>query len=123
MILDDISAALKGINGDVFYGTAAKLPKDDPWNYIVFSRAESVATTRLSSRSATFEVSLVHEGYVPEESVEAAIKAMKEIPGMNLAQGSSVRYAYDVKPGTKTTVEMAVLTFNKASRANRGTIR
>ena len=105
MVLDDISAALKDINGPVFYGTAAKLPKDKPWNYTVFSRADSNATTHLSSRSDAFEVALVHEGYIPEGSVEAAIVAMKGLPGMNLAQGSSIRYAYDVKPGTKTTVE------------------
>lgn len=123
MVLDDINAALEGINGPVFYGTAAKLPKDDPWNYTVFSRTEAVMTAHLSSRSATFEVALVHEGYIPEESVKATIEAMAELPGMNLAQGSSIRYAYDVKPGTKVTVEMAVLTFNKASRVNRGAMR
>lgn len=120
MILDDISNAFDGINGPVFYGTAAKLPKDDPWDYVVFSRAESTVTSNLSSRSMSFEVALVHEGYVPEESVEEAIEAMSGLPGMNLAQGSSIRYAYDAKPGTRTTVEMVVLTFNRAMRANRG---
>lgn len=123
MILDDIKEALAEVNGPVFYGTAAALPKGNPWDYVVFSRASADMNANLDSISEVFEVAVVHEGYIPEGVVAATAKAMRDIPGMRIAQGSSVKYVYDVKPGTATTVEMAVMTFNKASKATRGVRR
>lgn len=123
MLLDEIKEALTGVNGPVFYGTAAALPKTEPWNYAVFSRADIDVSAHLTSAGDAFEVALVHEGYLPQDAIDDAVKRMSGIPGMSLAQGSSIRFVYSVKPGTKTTVEMAVLTFGRARKAVRGARR
>lgn len=116
--LDLISEALAGVEerGRVYYGTASKLPKGAPWNYTVFSRAPAKPSGNLTSISDGYEVAVVREGYVPEGLDKRVIDAMGGIPGMRLEADSTIEYAYQVKPGTRDTVEMMVVRFRKARK-------
>ena len=111
MILDDIRAALEGVDDVVLYGTASTLPKDAPWNYTVFGRRKTRVNDNLASTAQEFDVAVVREGYVPEGLEDAVVAAMRTIPGMNPVKGQSVQYMYDRKPGTNLVVEMMVITF------------
>lgn len=113
--LDQISAALKGVDGQVFYGTAAKLPKGQPWNYTVFSREPASRSANKTGFTHVYAVSVVREGYVPEGVMAKVVAAMEAIPGMRMS-GDSVEFAYQVKPGTTDTCEMMTVTFAKAVR-------
>lgn len=116
--LDRISDALSSIeeSGRVYYGTASKLPKGAPWNYTVFSRAPATASQNLTSISDAYEVAVVREDYVPEEHDKVVIDSMRSVPGMKLDAGHDIEHVYQVKPGTRDTVEMMVIRFVKGRR-------
>ena len=113
--LNDVRDALADIDPNVYYGTAAKLPKGAPWNYIVFSRSTMGRSPGRTGMADGVEVAIVREEYIPDGLAEAVVEAVEAIPGMRQASGDA-RYYYDVRPGTTTTCEMLLLDFTRARR-------
>lgn len=116
--LDRIADALSSVeeDGRVFYGTASQLPKGAPWNYTVFSRAPATPSQNLTSISDAYEVAVVREDYVPEGHDKSVIDAMRSVPGMKLDAGQDIDHVYQVKPGTRDTVEMMIIRFVKGRK-------
>ena len=110
--LDLINAALANVDNRVFYGTAAKLPKSQPWNYTVFSREPASRNANKTSITHVYAVSVVRENYVPESMMAEVINAMESIPGMRMSD-DDIEFAYQVKPGTSDTCEMMTIKFCK----------
>ncbi|MBQ9785059.1 MAG: hypothetical protein IJW29_06450 [Clostridia bacterium] len=111
--LDLISAALAEVDERVYYGTAAKLPKCQPWNYTVFSREPAYRNASKTGITHVYAVSVVRENFVPEGMMLDVINAMEAIPGMRMAD-DGIDFAYQVKPGTSDTAEMMTINFTKA---------
>lgn len=100
----------------IFYGTASKLPKGSPWDYTVFSRDTASPSDNLTSISDGFIVFVVREAYVPEGTEKLVLDALKDVPGLRLESDRDIEYRYDVKPGTKDTVEGMMMHFRKARK-------
>lgn len=100
----------------VYYGTAADHPKDEPWNYVVFSRERTSFAANLSGTSEVYIVAVVREGYVPTGTLEEVVGAMSAIPGIKPLASSDAKYDYDVKPNTRSTVEMMTVRFVKGRK-------
>lgn len=115
MILDDIETALKSVYPRVFYGTAAKIARNEPWNYIVFGREAADLSPNLTSLTTTYVVAYVHEDYTPEDAEERIISAMCAIPGVK-PSGEGAIYEYQTKPGTTDVVEMLAIRFKCARK-------
>ena len=114
--LDLISAALADIDERVYYGTAAKLPKGQPWNYTVFSREPAHRSANKTGITHVYAISVVRENFVPEGMMGEVIDAMESIPGMRMA-GDTIEFDYQVKPGTSDTCEMMTVKFSKAVKS------
>lgn len=112
MILNDIKTALETVDPRVFYGAAGTLEDGDLWDYIVFSRSSLSTTGNDTGVANGYQVAIIRENFIPEETVEAVIKAMREIAGMRPA-GNDFSYYYETKPKTNTVLEMLVLDFIK----------
>lgn len=112
MILNDIKAALESVDPRVYYGAAGTLEDGDLFDYIVFFRNSMKTTGGNTGVVSTYQVAIIRESFIPEETVEAVIKAMKEIAGMRLA-GNEFSYYYEKKPKTNTVLEVLVLDFMK----------
>lgn len=100
----------------VYYGTAVDHPKDEPWNYVVFSREMTSFAANLSGTSEVYIVAVVREGYVPTGTLEEVVEAMSAIPGMKPLASADAEYDYDVKPNTRSTVEMMTVRFVKGRK-------
>lgn len=111
--LDAIRDALAGIDERVYYGTASGLEPGAPWDYTVFSRDSIARSDGRTGETCRYIVAVVREEYIPEGMYGKVVDAMESIPGMRLSKQDAV-YTYDVKPGTKQTVEMMVVRFAKA---------
>lgn len=111
--LNAVLDSLKSISDDeeVWYGVAAKHDPAKPWNYTVFSRDTTGIAKDLTSRSERYLVAVVREEYVPSELLDKVIDAINKIPGFKLDASHEVEYRYDVKPGTKDSVEMMIVRF------------
>lgn len=118
MILDDIKQALEALFPDdpVDYGMATAVRETDLWNYVVFNRDSIRSEQRLQGFTDYVNVSIVREEYVPQDDIDAVIKALDAIPGMRLDATSDIEFAYLVKPGSNAVVEMAVLPFLRARK-------
>lgn len=116
--LERIAKALEATEeeGRVFYGTALKLPKGASWDYTIFSRAPASTTEYPTSISDAYEVAVVREGHVPEGRDKAVIDAMRSVPGVKVDTAHDIEYVYQVKPGTRDTVEMMIIRFVKGRR-------
>lgn len=112
MILEDIKRALESVDPTVFYGKASNVSDGDLWNYIVFSRDKLRATGDKTGIANTYQVAIVRENYIQEETVQAVIDAMYGLAGMRLA-GNEFAYQYAAKPKTNTIIELLVLDFVK----------
>ncbi|MBX9032669.1 hypothetical protein [Gordonibacter massiliensis (ex Traore et al. 2017)] len=110
MILDDIQEKLLEIDPNVFYGTAEKLDRKKPWDYIVFSRRAMRPNSAKTGYADAFEVAIVREEFVPDGLPEKVIEAVTSIKGVRLADVNGV-YDYVVKPNTSDTVEVLALEF------------
>lgn len=110
--LDLIEQALIKVDENVYYGTAAKKPKDAPWDYTVFSREPASRSANKTSITHVYAVSVVRENFVPEEMMVKVIDAMEAIPGMRMTDGG-IDFDYQVIPGTSDTAEMMTITFSK----------
>ena len=113
-MLDKISEKINSFIAEMDYETDSYgMIKNPPnaWNYIVFSRDRLQRSDKSPNDfNRKYRIVLVHEDCVPEGDELALMKAMKEIPRLNLAKEDIV-YDYAVNPKTKNVVEMAVLTF------------
>ena len=113
-LLDKISEKINSFIAKMDYETASYgMIKNPPnaWNYIVFSRDRLQRSDKSPNDfNRKYRIVLVHEDCVPEGDELALMKAMKEIPRLNLAK-EDIIYDYAVNPKTKNVVEMAVLTF------------
>lgn len=112
MILNDIQSKLLEIDPNVFYGTAAKLDKEKPWDYIVFSRRVMRQNQAKTGYADSFEVAVVREEFVPDGLPERVIEALTSIKGVRLSD-RDILYDYKVKPNTSDTVEMIAMEFVK----------
>lgn len=114
--LDRINEALHSLDLPVYYGTATGLSKASAWNYIVFGRENATGNANLTSISHNYNVAVVHEDYVPEQTLYDVLEAMSAIPGMRW-QGEIV-FDYMAKPGTDDVVELMVVRFEKPEKLN-----
>lgn len=118
MILTEIHDALVGIEDadSIFYGTASELPKDKPWDYIVFSRDVLDRKQNKSGYADVVNVAIVREEFIPDGLAEKVIEAIEALPGFRLKEGSH-KYWYAVKPQTHATVEQLVLQFTHSRKS------
>lgn len=110
MILDDIQSKLLEIDKCVFYGTAERLDRNSPWDYIVFSRRVMRQNSAKTGYADVFEVAIVREEFIPDGLPEKVIETVTSIRGVRLSDREGI-YDYAVKPNTTDTVEMLVLEF------------
>lgn len=97
----------------VKYG-AMPAGESDIKNYIVFNRSvTSRSGTSKTDFNKYYEIHLVHEDFIPEDSEFTLINKILEIPGIKLAS-NDIEYDYAIKSKTKTVVEIATITFTKA---------
>lgn len=115
-ILTTIKKQLETVNPNVYYGSAGSVGADgkqlDKWNYIVFRRAKSTASS--AKMTDYYTVAVVNEDYIAEDTAESVIKAMTAIPGIKMSN-ADITYGYEIKPSTNTVVEIMVLTFARGS--------
>lgn len=114
-MLQEISDALEATGEQVWYGRAGSLTPEDLWNYVVFYRLNLGVNQSKTSFVDTYEVAIVHEEYVPDETITAVITAMRSIPGMRLS-GTDGVYQYTTKPNTEQVVEILTLDFVRPSK-------
>ena len=115
-ILDQINEALGAIDGEVWYGVAAKHSQRNKFDYTVFSREPTSVSANLTGFSDGYMVAVVRENYVPEGTDVKVIDAMTARPGMKLDASKEIEYRYDVKPGTTDTVEMMIVYFKRGRK-------
>ena len=111
-ILTKIKEQLEKVNSNVYYGSAGTLGANgkqlDKWNYIVFRRLKSTASS--TKRNDYYIVAVVNEEYIEEDTAEKIIESMTAIPGVKVAN-QDITYGYETKPNTNTVIEIMVLTF------------
>lgn len=115
LILNQIQKALETIDPNVYYGTSITHPKNNPWDYIVFSRDAITRNSGKSGYTDVVNVSIVREEYVPESLPELVIDVMEALPGVKLQEGKH-EFNYVIKPGTQLTIEMLTLVFTRARK-------
>lgn len=114
-MLQEISDALESTGERVWYGMAAQLSGEDVWNYVVFYRLNLGASQSKTSFVDVYEVTIVHEEYIPDEVITKVINAMRSIPGMRLHNTDGV-YQYTTKPNTEQVLELLSLDFVRPSK-------
>ena len=118
-MLKRISDALKTTGKPVFYGMAGTLDGEDIWDYIVFFRSMLSSAGGKSGLVDTYEVAIVEEDYISDETISAVIKAMTSLPGVRLKDGD-MQYSYTRKPNTGAVVEILTLDFVKPKKVCDG---
>lgn len=114
-MLRDIKAALEALGLTVYYGAAGRLSGEDVWDYIVFYRTTLSPSASKTSLSQVYEVAVVCEEYVPDETVFGVIDAMTALPGFKLADTGGT-YQYTTKPNTEQVIEILTLDFVRPMR-------
>ena len=114
-MLETIESALKEILERVYYGSAEEISNSSLWNYIVFFRERRARNQNNTGVTDYFTVAIVHENWVPDETLEAVIAKLEAIPGIRLAN-TDVDFNYTRKPGTNAVIEIATLTFSRARK-------
>ena len=114
--LTRIKRALDERYDRVYYGTAVDHPKDAPWNYVVFSRERTSFADDRSGTAEVYIVDVVSEGYVPTGTLEEVVEVVSAIPGLKPLASADAEYDYDVKPNTRSTVEMMTVRFVKGRK-------
>lgn len=110
-MLQRIEAALKEVQEPVFYGSADDVGNAALWQYIVFFRDRTTRSANNTSFTDYYTVGIVHENWVPNETIQAVIDKLEEIPGIRLAN-SDITFDYTRKPSTNAVIEVASLTFS-----------
>ena len=114
-MLQAIESALREIQAPVFYGSADDVGNASLWNYIVFFRDRRARNQNNTGYTDYFTVAIVHENWVPDEIIDAAIVKLEALPGIRLAN-TDVSFDYTRKPGTNAVIEVATLTFSRARK-------
>jgi hypothetical protein len=114
-MLQTIESALREVQEPVFYGSADDVGNTALWNYIVFFRDRIARNQNNTGYTDYFTVAIIHENWVPDEMIEAAIVKMEALPGFKLAN-ADVSFDYTRKPGTNAVIEVATLTFARARK-------
>ena len=114
-MLQAIETALKEVQEPVFYGSADDVGNAALWNYIVFFRDHRARNQNNTGFTDYFTVALIHENWVPDETLEAVIAKMEALPGVKLA-AADVDFNYTRKPGTNAVVEVATLSFSRSRK-------
>lgn len=109
-MLKQIQQSLEAIDPHTYYGAAGTLSGEDVWDYIVFYRTTLSPSTNKTGFAQVYEVAIVREEYVPDETVFAVIDAITAIPGMRYA-GTGGTYQYTMKPNTEQVIEILTLDF------------
>ena len=121
MLLNDIKEVLESIDPIVFYGRTPPrlLDKDgneiNTWDYTVFNRTKLKSSAQKTSYVDAFEVHIIREEFIPEDTDVAFIEKLTALPGVKLASEDGV-YDYTMKPGTNNVVEMLTLSFTRARK-------
>ena len=110
MILDDISAKLAEVDPNVHYANVPKSMRDEPWDYVAFSRRGLRRSSKNTGWIDVFEVAIVREEFIPDGLPERVIAAMLAIPGMRCAD-QQFEYDYATKPESDDVVEMLTIEF------------
>lgn len=113
-ILDAIKYALEPLGYPIYYGTAAGISKSQPWDYIVFGRENATGNNNNTSLTHHYTVAVIHEDYVPEDTIKDVLDAMLAIPGMRWA--GEIVFDYMAKPGTTDVVELMVVRFDRPQK-------
>lgn len=116
MFLADIEAKLKEIDPNVYYGMVDESMKETVWDYIVFNRTNIRPSSNRTSAADRFDVHIIRENFIPEETDEAVIAKLQELPGVRLA-GEDCEFTYVQKPNTNIVVEMLTIPFVRARKA------
>ena len=109
-MLSDIKTALEALGLPVYYGAAGTLSGEDVWDYVVFYRTTIEPTGNKRGLAETYEVALVREEAIPDETISGAIRAMTALPGVRFA-GTGGTYQYTTKPNTDQVIEILTLDF------------
>ena len=114
-MLQEISDALEATGQTVYYGQAGALRAEDLWNYVVFYRLTLAPSTNKTGLQEVYEVAIVHEEAIPDETISAVIKAMTSLPGMRL-RNTDGTFEYTTKPNTEQVIEILLLDFIRPSK-------
>lgn len=115
MILDEISKKLADVDPNVHYANVPRSLRDEPWDYIAFSRRGMRRTASRTGWVDVFEVAIVREEFIPDGLPERVIAAMNSIPGMRCAD-QQFDYDYATKPESDDVVEMLTIEFVRPRR-------
>lgn len=113
---EDVAAALRTVDENVYYGTGVEHDRSKPWDYTVFSRDVLRRKPNRAGFSDVVDVAVVREEYIPDGTEEAVVAAMESIPGVRLAELDH-EYYYRVKPNTHHSIEMVVLRFTHSRKS------
>lgn len=114
-MLSDIQTALEELGLPVYYGAAGQLSGEDVWDYIVFYRRTLEPSTNKTGLAQVYEVAVVCEEFVPDETVLGVIDAMTALPGFKL-KDTGGEYQYTTKPNTEQVIEILTLDFVRPMR-------
>lgn len=114
-MLSEIQTALESLGLTVYYGAAGTLSGEDVWDYIVFYRRTLSPSTNKTGLSQVYEVAIVCEEYVPDETVFGVIDAMTALPGVRFADTGG-DFQYTTKPNTEQVIEILTLDFTRPMR-------
>ena len=97
----------------IFYGQKPSNVLQDDWNFIVYGM-ESIDKTGTNSQdlSGYYFVDIIREDYISDDVIFSIIKAMEEITGFKLCQGSNP-IDYVLKGNTDIVCEMMRLRFTR----------
>lgn len=109
-MLSEIKTALESLGLPVYYGAAGTLSGEDVWDYVVFYRTTLAPTGNKRGLAETYEVALVREEAIPDDTISAAIRAMTALPGVRFADTGGT-YQYTTKPNTDQVIEILTLDF------------
>jgi hypothetical protein len=89
---------------------ADPLPEGIVWDYIFFWRANLRATGGRTGKAKGFQVAIVRENFIPEETIDEVIESMESIAGMRLA-GNEFPFDYIRNPKSGAVSEILLLNF------------
>lgn len=108
---DKILEALLKIDERVYYGIVPESESDKDWNYLVFGKSK-ISIPNATSLVEYYEVTIVREDYIPDETVYEVLDAMTDIAGVRIAN-ESMMYEYALKGSTSVVVEILTIQFSK----------
>lgn len=116
-MLNEIRKALDALGEhNVFFGAVPHQDAGFIWDYCVFARRNTrrAGASRMDF-TEQYDVTVVREDYIPEGYEYQVASAVAAIPGLRLAD-SDIIWAYDIKPGTNTAVEICTISFVRARK-------